>query len=328
MPESRTLRAAILAVAAVLAAACGGGGGDEGAAATTTTASPGTTTTAPPAEEAAITVEDPGAEPRQALRLQLREGDASEATMTMTMSTSMEANGQPVPAGAIPPIQITIRSEVVEIDDEAGTISTRFSYPRADIVDDGPVDPQTAQAMRSGLSVLEGLSGTATLTPRGKSVSSEFDVPDDVDPNSRQMLEQVSQQVETLTVPLPEEEVGVGAIWRVETSSSLGGIETVLQITYELRELEGTRYVLGVTYEQTAPPQEAELDGAPAGAVATVQEYLVTGGGEISGDLAQILPASSTMAAGGDVVLQLDDGSERVELRQRLDFDIGLESVR
>lgn len=328
MPDTRKLRGLSLAVAIAFAGACGSGGDDEAAAPTTTTTSaPTTTATGPAAEEASITVEDPGAEPRQALRLQLEEGDASEATMTMAMSTSMEANGEPLPGGEIPAIQITIRNEVVEVDDEAGTFTTRFSYAGADIVDDGTVDPQTAAAMREGLSVLDGLAGTATLTSRGESVSSDFDVPEDLDPSSRQMLEQVSQQVETLTVPLPEEEVGVGAIWRVETASSLGGIDTVLAVTYELKELDDTRYVLGVAYEQTAPPQEANFEGAPEGTVATVEEYLVTGDGEVSGDLAQILPASSIMAAGGDVKMQLEDGSETIDLRQRLDFDIRLESA-
>ncbi len=328
MPEMRTLRAVVVAVA-VLVAACGGGGDESADPTTTSTTAETTTTTTAPAEveRASITIEDPGAEPRQALRLQLEEGDASEAIMTMAMSTTMEADGEPMPGGDIPPIQITIRSEVTEVDDEAETITTRFSYADADIVDDGTVDPQMAEAMRQGLSVLDELSGTATINSRGEPVSSEFDVPDDVDPTSRQMLEQVSQQVETLTVPLPEEEVGVGAIWRAETTSDLGGIETVLAVTYELKELDGTRYVLAVDYEQTASSQEADFEGAPEDAVVTVEEYLVTGAGELTGDLTGILPASSTMVAGGDVVMHLEDDTESVELRQRLDFDISLEST-
>ena len=223
-----------------------------------------------------------------------------------------------------PAIQITIGSEVTEVDDQGDTITTRFSYAGADILDDGTLDPQTAQAMREGLSVLDQLSGTATINSRGESVSSDFDIPDDLDPTSRQLLEQVSQQVETLTVPLPAEEVGVGAIWRAETTSSLGGIDTLLQVTYELKELDGTRYDLAVGYEQTAPPQEADF---PAEAVATVEEYLVTGAGELIGDLGEILPASSTMAAGGDVVMHLEDDTGSMELRQRLDFEIRLEST-
>ncbi|MBW3547197.1 MAG: hypothetical protein KY452_03540 [Actinobacteria bacterium] len=74
----RTLRILIVAVA-VSVAACGGGG-DESADPTTTSTTAETTTSAPSdAERASITLEDPGAEPRQALRLQLQEGDASEA---------------------------------------------------------------------------------------------------------------------------------------------------------------------------------------------------------------------------------------------------------
>lgn len=326
MPDMHTFRIVIVAVA-VSVAACGGGG-DESADPTTPSTTAETTTSAPSdVERASITLEDPGAEPRQALRLQLEEGDASEAIMTMAMSTTMEADGEPMPGGDIPPIQITIRSEVTEVDDEAETITTRFSYADADIVDDGTVDPQTAQAMREGLSVLDQLSGTATINSRGEPVTSEFDIPDDLDPTSLQMLEQVSQQVETLTVPLPEEEVGVGAIWRAATTSDLGGIETVLVVTYELKELDGTRYVLAVDYEQTASSQEADFEGAPEDAVVTVEEYLVTGAGEIIGDLRELLPASSTMAAGGDVVMHLADDTESMELRQRLDFDIRLEST-
>ncbi len=326
MPEMRTFRIVIVAVT-LLVAACGGGG-DESADPTTTSTTAATTTSAPSdVERASITLEDPGAEPRQALRFQLEEGDASEAIMTMAMSTTMEADGEPLPGGDIPPIQITIRSEVTEVDDEAETITTRFSYADADIVDDGTVDPQMAEAMRQGLSVLDELSGTATINSRGEPVSSEFDIPDDLDPTSRQMLEQVSQQVDTLTVPLPEEEVGVGAIWRAETTSDIGGIETVLGVTYELKELDGTRYVLAVDYEQTASSQEADFEGAPEDAVVTVEEYLVTGAGDLTGDLAEILPASSTMVAGGDVVMHLEDDTESMELRQRLDFDIRLEST-
>ncbi|MDP8986829.1 MAG: hypothetical protein M3N11_00545, partial [Actinomycetota bacterium] len=250
MPEMPKLR--MLAVAAaVLVGACGGGGDDEASPTTTAAAADGTPTTAPrDVEGASITLESPGAVPRQVLRFQVQEGDTSEATMTMAMSTTVEADGQALPGSAIPPVQITIRSEVVDVADDSDTITTRFSYADANVVDDGTVDPQAAEAMREGLSVLHELSGTATINSRGEPVSSEFDVPDDLDPTSRQMLEQVSHQVETLTVPLPEEEVGVGAIWRADTSSSLGGIDTVLRLTYELKELEATRYVLAVSYEQ------------------------------------------------------------------------------
>ena len=66
-------------------------------------------------------------------------------------------------------------------------------------------------------------------------------------------------------------------------------------MTYELKELAGTRYVVAVGYEQTASSQEADSDGAPENAVVTVEEYLVTGAGDLTGDLAEILPASSTM---------------------------------
>ncbi|MDP9019416.1 MAG: hypothetical protein M3N25_01210 [Actinomycetota bacterium] len=323
MPKLRMLAVA----AAVLVGACGGGGDDEASPTTTAAAADGTPTTAPrDVEGASITLESPGAVPRQVLRFQVQEGDTSEATMTMAMSTTVEADGQALPGSAIPPVQITIRSEVVDVADDSDTITTRFSYADANVVDDGTVDPQAAEAMREGLSVLHELSGTATINSRGEPVSSEFDVPDDLDPTSRQMLEQVSHQVETLTVPLPEEEVGVGAIWRADTSSSLGGIDTVLRLTYELKELEATRYVLAVSYEQTAPLQEADFEGAPDDAVATVQDYRVTGGGELVGDLTEILPASSTMAAGGDVVMHVEDDRESIELRQRLDFDIRLES--
>jgi hypothetical protein len=327
MLSNRRFRWVSTLAVALLVAACGGNG-DDVAGDTTTTTAP-TTTTAVEAGEAGegaeITVLDPGAEPRSELRFELEAGDVSEALLTMTMGIAVEIDGEALPQTPVPPMQMRMRTEVVHVDPGTDRITARVSYSDVDIVDDGTVDSETAAQIRANLDLLNRVSGTMVVTSRGLPVESDFDLPDDLDPNSRQLMEQMTQQVEALTVPFPDEEVGEGATWRARTVSSVGGIETVLDLTYELQELDGTSYVLGVSYDQTAEPQEAEFPGAPPGTVSRVTEYLVDGDGGLRGDLTAMLPRTSTVTAGGDVVMTVEDDAESIEVRQRIDIEIRLE---
>lgn len=328
MITSARLRSAAVALAMALVLGGCGGEGENTATTTSTTAASDTAGSDVKANDAPVVeLLEAGAEPRRKLRLALVEGATVRAALTLKLGFELEADGKPLPSNAVPPIRVDLGATVNDVEED-GDASVGFAYERIDVVDDGTADKAVIDQIRkSGLDKLANLTGKTTITPRGVAVDSSVELPKDLPPALEQLVDQLSQQTGSLTVPFPEEAVGTGARWRATTSVDVGGIKAKLVLTYRLRQLEGDQYVLDVSYEQTAGRQKAKFPGLPEGTEVDLQDLLVKGTGEIAGNVASVFPTRSSLVAKGTVNMNVRSAQQQGKLVQRLSLDVRFETL-
>ena len=268
---SRTLTAVPTALMLLLLAACGGGEDDDpegqGGGQSTAADSPGADAGAdsepadPGSSEAApapagdvpeVELLDEGAEPRVPFAIDVEVGETE--TSVLTVDQEIDA-GQVID---VPAIEITLTNEVVAVGE---TIELRTTYDDVSVVDPGA---EGAAEIEAAISSIEGVSGTTVLSPQGATLSVELDIPDDVDPTVRQTLDQFQDQASSLSVPFPEEDLGVGASWRITNEPTISDVTVRQTTTYEVTSLDGDQYELAVTVDQETLPgtsQGAQIIG-------------------------------------------------------------------
>jgi len=113
-----------------------------------------------------------------------------------------------------------------------------------------------------------------------------------------EFFESTTEQVDNMTVPVPTEPLGIGATWSDTISFELQDIVTTADITYVLTEIDGDRYTLEVTQEQT---QSGPFIVSSSGSFS----------GTIEGDVTEPLPLRSVVSGQSEIVA-LGAGGQRV----------------
>lgn len=245
-------------------------------------------------EPAVVALVDAGAEPREPLRLQLAAGQAQTMQMTMRMAMDMELAGSKIPRISSPPMQMMMALSVKEITPE-GDIRSDFSLDKIEVLDDKNSPPEMVTQMRALLGTMQKLSGTSTVTPRGIVKAADFTLPPDLNPMLRQSMDGMRQQVHQLSVPFPEEALGVGAKWTVTQNLEQNGMKLQQVVAWELKERSGTVVKLASTVTQTAEPQEMKPPGMQPGAKAMLESLSSSGQGSTEVDLAKLAPIKGAM---------------------------------
>jgi hypothetical protein len=265
-----------------------------------------------------VEVLDAGSEPGEVLRLAPAVG-ASEAS-TMTMRVDLEQSGVSDLNVKAPPIRAQIAAALQDLTPE-GDLHASFSYPSFEVLRRKGTSSQQRTRLVSALDQIEGLSGDLTLTARGVLRDSNLDIPDDADPSITQFVEQLRDQLRNITIPLPEEAVGVGARWRATTPLTLNGIRVRNVFEYRLKSRTGTTLELDVRGTQTARRQTVESDGATV----RVKSFKTTFRGATTMDLTRLLPVASRVRGTGDQKFDVKEGDDSGELRQHVEVEATLE---
>jgi len=302
---------ALCAAAALVLTACGTDGttADDPPAATTDAAEP-----AAPATDAAtesgpepgngptVEVLDAGAEPRHPMRLNPEEGQEATMRMRMDMAMEMMVDGQPEPTADIPSTIMTMHAVVDQVT--ADTIRTVVTYQGVEL------DGQDPGGMQELLDTLEGLSGTVTTTRTGAFVEGGFSTAG-IHPFLQEMVQSFDQQLSALAIPMPEEDLGVGARWRVTTQFDVGGLTTQMTADYHLAAFDGVSYELETTVAQALIP--GFMDGG-----ARVLEGGGSGDGTVSGRLDFPFAFDGTSSADTTMLFEVEgaQGTHVIEQRQ------------
>lgn len=271
-----------------------------------------------------VTLVDAGAEPREPLRLQLTAGQEQTVVMTIRMGVGMEVAGSRMPKTAVPPMEMTMALRVLEITAE-GDIRSEFNLEKFAVLPDPAVDPGVVEQLKAVLGAMSKLSGTSTITPRGIVKSAQFNIPDDLDPQVRQTMESMRQQINQLSVPFPEEALGVGAEWTVTSHLEQQGMKLQQVVTWRLTERKGSVVKVTNGIQQIAPPQSIVAPGLPPGATVTLNRLASAGTGTTEADLTRPAPLRSEMSLDNSIAMTTEvngvktpmimDMSMRVDIR-------------
>jgi hypothetical protein len=238
----------------------------------------------------------------------------------MTLRLGIELSGVSDRSVRTPPLRATIAATLQDVTPN-GDFHATFTYPAFDVLKGDGASARQRREVERAIAGLTGLSGELTLTPRGELVDSKLEIPPDVDPNVRALLDQLRDQFRDLTVPLPEPPIGVGARWRATTQLTINDIQTRQVYEYRLKERSGTTLELDVRGTQTAKPQSVD---SPGGVKLRVKSYKTTIRGATTMDLTRLLPATSRTRARADQRFDLRARGESGEVHQELDIRVEL----
>ncbi|HIK33794.1 MAG TPA: hypothetical protein IGS17_04665 [Oscillatoriales cyanobacterium M59_W2019_021] len=212
----------------------------------------------------------------------------------MMMNVTMSAGGQVVPFDA-PASILTFESEITQVDDN-GDIHFQMSCTDAEVGDSTNAPPEVRQVLEAQMQNLVGLGGTMVMDSRGNVKESNFSLPETADPTMREHFDRVSQSIDRLSTPFPEEAVGMGARWQIDHALKVNGIELTQTAIYELVSLDNNVATLNMTVEQQAPPQQLESPGLPPGATVTLNSMQARGEGQVTIRLDRLMPEIGTMS--------------------------------
>ncbi|MGJ5675051.1 MAG: DUF6263 family protein [Nostochopsis sp.] len=271
---------------------------------------------------------NPGTGAKQQLRFQPPVNFKQTAIMTMKMDMAMLIAGQPLPTFKQPATVMTLQATVTKIDPN-GDIHYNFSYPDVDLTSDTNLPPQVLNTLRSQIQKIRGIRGSTIVDNRGYTKKVNLVLPTGLDANLKQMIQQMSNSIEQLSSPLPQEAVGIGSQWRVTSTLSIGGMNLKQITTYQLVDLKNGVANFNIGVEQLAPPsQKLTTPGLPQGVTLTLKSYKGIGQGQAIVALNQLMPIRSTMSLFSNTeMIQKNLGSlEETTIDQKLSMAMIIES--
>ncbi|MFT4124791.1 MAG: hypothetical protein QM662_00985 [Gordonia sp. (in: high G+C Gram-positive bacteria)] len=278
-PGRGTAWAAGVLTGALLVTACGPDPAPTTASATAAGCASSENDTAPagsiPIAPAAVTLTDPGAEPRVAATAIPDRAAAQQVTLA-TISTEESAAAATAQTVTLP---LTARFSCT--DDAA--VALRLGTPTS-------TDP----ALNAQLAAAGG-TGTITRGPGLAPISLQLAPPDAAAPAARNAVEQSLVQALQTAIALPDAPIGVGATWHAERTVS-AAVTAVQTISARLTRRDGNR--LTVTFTAEEEPVNSVFS-VPGSTPLTITRYSYSGSGEVAVDLTRGLPVDGSLTYRG-----------------------------
>ncbi len=276
-------------------------------------------------DAARVTLQSAGEAPGRVLTFTdaAEDPDAAEQTVTVEVSEVFD--------------QSLLRADAVDVQAPAGGDVTTLTLPLSGRTTTAPdpepdseiereatreVDLRTGEPSSSDLSLLEDLRSTEGFRvgwragDSGRPSTVNLAAPVDATDEGRAMTEQAVMKILSLPTIFPEEPVGVGAVWSVD--SRVTGEATLLQTTtFTLTGLDGDLVELDVNVQQRPALGALSLEGQPgaeemAGETLNVLNSNTTSEGSLTVDLNSPLPVAGQVAYTTRVIYGGQDADVRV----------------
>lgn len=238
---------------------------------------------------------NPGKGDRQVLRFKPTVGTRQVSLMSFDQTLTLAMMGQEMPAVVAPMVTSTIEVVVTKVEAN-GDVHYQVRYLDVDVVAKPGTRPEMLDVMRSQLKVLQAMSGDFVMSDRGQVKSGRFELPDQADPILRSVLEQFSQSMHQISLPLPETAIGVGAQWQTTVTMALAGMNLTQMATYELASFSNNVATLKIQMAQQAPPQMINAPGLPTTAKIQLKKLQSEGQGQSTLDLGKPFVQQSTLS--------------------------------
>jgi hypothetical protein len=236
---------------------------------------------------------DPGAEPRIAAAYSFTKGTAKPLQMAMDVEMGMEAGELKVPPSKMPRMLLVFD---FKSGDKSGTEwPIEGTLTKISLDPQGPQQEQVAGLLRPQLGAVQGLGMSYFLDERGRTREVKVKLPPTLPPIADQMMSGLTQSVESMTSPLPEEAVGVGAKWEVMARIVANGADLLQVTTYTLEKRDGQVLSLDTVVRQFAAKDTVTPPGMPPGASARLTSYKCQGTGNPVFDLGDVAPSSGSV---------------------------------
>lgn len=267
----------------------------------------------------AVELLDPGIQPRRQLRFTPAANTRQTTVLTMNMNMRGTVNGQVMPVMDFPAIEITMEAEVPKVDAN-GDSYINLSYSNIDLASGTTAPPEVVNAMRSQFKKIMEMKISYVIDNQGKTKDMNVVLPEDIDPNLQQFMEQLLKSLEQISVsPFPEEPVGIGAQWLVSSSIPHAGLPlNEVRVLYQLVNFQDDAIVLNVSLQQEPDPQSSgplNLPGLPPDIDFNIQSFGIQSSGTMTMRLDQIMPLSGIMSTLATMEFTIKDPNSEQEMR-------------
>lgn len=217
--------------------------------------------TAPPPPEISVTLIDPGQMPVEPLRYAIPVGTVVNTILDIRdVAAAAEETEESVDAfGVLPGFKLLMHAGPTVLAPKGIRYILRISKAQS-VLPEGVTERQT-QEVEQGVKALQGMRGRFDLNAQGIVV--DADVPweqgqERIHPRVTITLGNVRSAV--ATIPLPEQPVGIGAVWEVRRPLRIWSARVTQVTRYELTDRLGSRFRVAISVHQTAAPQVADLN--------------------------------------------------------------------
>jgi hypothetical protein len=246
-------------------------------------------------------VSEPGSEPREKLRYTHTPGQSEDLVIEFGLASLLETTTQA--ALVQPPVlALGLNVKTAKCADNSCTYS--FDFRVIGVRMPPGASPEDSAKVSAAIAPLGQTTGVFEIDDRGITKHAELNIPPGTPPRLLALIGNVRTSL--VSVPLPDEAVGIGAKWKVQRLHTVGPIKTTQTISYSLLERKGRAMRLGVTLQQTAAPQTV-----PSGDVSLkIETYEVSGTGSMLMSLDGITPLSE-MHASAEMRGELSQGDKK-----------------
>lgn len=259
---------------------------------------------------ATVTLSSAGAEPRVPLRFKVAAGQKEAFLMTMTMGLAMNMEGMSMPMD-MPTMKMSAETTVTNVAPN-GDITYEMAFTKVEVEAAPGADPAMAQMLQAGAGELTSIKGLVTMSSRGINKSTTLNLEKITDPAMKQMLTGMSGQFESLSMPMPEEAVGVGAKWEVRQATNSGGATIFQKVLCEVVSIDANGATIKAQVEQTAPPQSVANPAAP-GMTMNIEKVTGKGAGTTTFKFANLSPTSE-MTSSTTLDAAVDMGGQTMKM--------------
>ncbi len=269
---------------------------------------------------------DAGAEPREALRYALTPARTTALEMGLTMTIELAQGDRAVPSQKIPRIGtlLDLTTAAAPVD---GGLGVSAVVRDVSIAKDAGLPQQVADKLLPHLSTMKGLTLGYVVTPEGRVRQASAQLPGGKTAGADATLQQMSQSLESMIAPFPEEPVGLGARWEVVARFDSSGTELVQWSTFELRERDATGARLGLEVQQAAAKADVQPPNLPAGVTAKLAAFSSLGRGDSQVEFASPAPRAASMKVDSTMTLQVLQGGaaapQQTTMKSSMLVDLG-----
>ena len=243
--------------------------------------------------------------------------------MTMKMAMGMKMGEAETPM-KLPVMNMTMEATVKSVAPN-GDITYESVMSDVGVGEDPDVLPAVADAMKSALATVKGVTSTGVITSRGINKGVTVKIPEGADPQMKQVMEQMKESFNQISAPLPEEPVGNGAKWQTKMPIKSQGMTINQTASNELAAIEEDKITTKFTLAQTAANQKIQNPAMP-GVTVDLAKLASNGKGESSIDLGKVLPAAATLDMHSEMTMAMNTGGQKQNMDMKLDMNMRLES--
>jgi hypothetical protein len=279
---------------------------------------PSTTVTAPK-----VKLLEPGAEPRKALRLHAKAGDKQNITLTTKMSMDMQMGEAPGQAMKMPTTKMPFEFNVTEVGAD-GEITHDIVIGEVTVVEEEGVLPQVTEAIKTSYSGLKGQKAKGKISARGIRKPTVLNQAA-ADPMVQQALDQFKEMLSNLAIVFPEEAIGPGGKWEVQTAIKTQGMVLDQVTTYELVSVDGDLLTLKATGVQRAANQKIQNPMMP-GMKMDLKKMDGKATSDMKFNLSQVMANDGNGTAKADFTMAMNMGGQDQVMTMKTDVNVRIES--